>query len=331
MSALALVLFMQAAPPPSADLPRSGLEADDPEVHAVDILDASTSAVSRPSDTRGFMLTMPTMVTSHGASVGFGLEAFPVRTYLWEREWEGERIDPFLRLLSGFNLSLALMNGPKADLRPDGDHREFRIGAVAGYQFLNQRDPLRDSALAACLDHKAEMMATEYALDRRNPRWEGVSRMRLDECLAKTTVASGVYVGATADYGQVGLSYEVASHGHAFTGSVEKRFKNRYGENPMDLGLRYTLERTVMQPSVESHVELTPLGDKVETRLVGGGGITIGLPSGFSLTAATRAYSPPLGYKDGDIDVRGYLSLGWGGYDLAHEMFARGLYTHGPH
>lgn len=309
MKVVAIALFMQAVSPPSAkNLPPVHADADEPEVQAVDILGASPSAVSRPSETRGFMLQLPFVYSPrNGASVGFGLAAFPIRTYIGERV-QIEKVDPILRLLSGLSLSLAAIYAPKADVERGIVGYETRLATTIGFQFWNTRDPLRKGALASCIER---------------------TKGSIVECFSNTSTAMAFMLGATSEYGQAGLSYEVTYRSHAFTGIVDKRFAHRVGDNPFDLGIRYTYEGRHISPTIEGHFEILPASpdadEPTQVRVYAGGGFTVDVFRGFSLTLATRITPPYFADPHGLTDVRGITSIGWGGYDMARSLRATSM------
>lgn len=309
MKAVAIALFLQAVSPPSVkNIPPVHADADEPEVHAVDILGASPSAVSRPSETRGFMLQVPSVYAPRtGPSIGFGLAAFPVRTYFGENV-RPEKVDPILRMMSGLSVSLAFLYAPKADVEHGISGYDPRLASTIGYQFWNTRDPLRKGVLATCIER---------------------AKGRIDECFTQTSTAMAFMLGATSEYGQASFSYEIMYREHAFTGIIDKRFAHKIGDNPFDLGLRYTHEGRHISPTIEGHFEILPaLPDAHEStrvRFYAGGGFTVDVFRGFSLTLATRVTPPYFADPHGVTDVRGFTSIGWGGYDMARKLRVTGI------
>lgn len=326
--------YAQRNAPPAANLRLDTHDAAPPDITASDMLGTSLMAVPRLGDTRALQLHLPVVLDNKGFGGGFGLTSAPFRAFLWEREWDG-RVPESIRWLNSFSLSLAVANVPTfAENMKEGEselrvNHFYTVAATAGLDLINQRDPLRNTHLAACLDEKAGRMASDYSDPSGRKGWGRVAREHIHSCEHGPTQAVSVNGGMTNDFAALWASYEVGFGIHALTAKVGKRFMHRHHENTIDLGLRYTLERAYVTYAADSVLEVWPTSPdhfETSTRVSSGGGLTVGLTRGFNATIGGRVITPFTGgAHEAHMEYRGYLILGWGGYDALGEYFARGL------
>ena len=335
MLTFALFVFLgiahaQVQPPPSIDMEQDRLDAILPDIPASDMLDSSPIIVNRPTDMKAFTLNVPIILHQKNATLGVGLTSNPVRAYLWERDWS-EPPPRILRALSGLRVSMALAYIPNPDAAISEYKRIVIGGGTLSYEMVNQRDPLTNPSVRACMDSEAKKLIPSYVYNPRQ-EWGLISNSSIENCFHnRITYAAGFGAGMTKDFAKAWMNYEVQYRQHAFTLLLERRFMDRYAENTWNFGLRYTRERAFFSPSSDIVMEVEPARDTVESaryRFASGSAITFGLPKNIGVTLGVRVITPYSARDDGTLEYRGYIGLSWGSYDISREYLSRSMWHH---